>query len=615
MGDFYIAEDKKWYPLGVTETAEGYHFATTAGKESCSLILFREGKTAPAGRFPFRPEDRTGDVWNMTLSGSDFRGVEYAYEADGKLEADRYGLSFRGHEQWGNLNNVKKVRRAAVVREDFDWEGDRPLEIPYEETVIYRLHVRGFTKHASSGTENRGTFAAVAEKIPYFKELGVTAVELLPPSEFEEVMMPEHADGNPYGKDEPTGRLNYWGYGDGCSLAPKASYSSGKEKHPVREFRELVKALHKAGLEIIIELYFTGKETPGYALEAVRSWVERYHVDGVHLVGCAPVKVIGEDPFLSRTKLLANCWEGVDPGRSRHLAEYNDGFLTDMRRLLKGDEDQISNLVFRIKRNPEKVAAVNYMASTNGFTMMDMVSYDRKHNEENGENGRDGTDCNYSWNCGAEGPTRKKKILEMRKKQLRNAFMLLFLSQGTPLLLSGDEFGNTQNGNNNAYCQDNDISWLNWNQLKTNKDIYDFARYLIAFRKAHPVFHMEKEPRIMDYKACGYPDVSFHGEKTWCPEFENFRRQLGILYCGSYGIRPDGSEDDFFYVACNMHWEPHLFALPHLPKGRSWHMALNTDEGTRNGIYLPGEEKLLKDQRKFMVPSRSIVVFIGKKEA
>lgn len=613
MGDFYIAENRKWYPLGATRVRGGYHFATTAGEKSCALVLYRAGKTAPIQKISFREEDKTGDVWNMTLMGSDFQGLEYAYEADGILQADPYGTSFCGREKWGSLAQAKKTLKTPLDREEFDWEGDRPLEIPYEDTVIYRLHVRGFTRHSSSDTEEHGTFSAIAEKIPYLKDLGVTAVELLPPVEFEEVMMPEGAGKHPYVKEEPTGKLNYWGYTKGGVFAPKASYSSGKEKHPVKEFKELVKALHKAGLEIIVELYFTGEESPVFALDAVRSWVERYHVDGVHLVGNAPLKLIGEDPFLSRTKLIALSWDGVDGGRVRHLGEYNDGFLEDGRRLLKGDEGQINQLVFRLKRNPAKCAAINYIASTNGFTLMDMVSYDRKHNEDNGENGRDGTDSNYSWNCGVEGPTRKKKVLEMRKKQIRNALILVFLSQGTPLLLAGDEFGNSQSGNNNAYCQDNEISWLNWNLVKTNGDIHDFVKFLIRFRKAHPMFHMSGEPKVMDYKVCGYPDVSFHGVKAWYPEFENFRRQLGVLYCGEYGAKPDGTADDFFYVAYNLHWEPHEFALPHLPKDRKWQVAVNTDDGAVNGFYPEGEEKPVKDQKRFMVPPRSIVVLIGKK--
>lgn len=213
---------------------------------------------------------------------------------------------------------------------------------------------------------------------------------------------------------------------------------------------------------------------------------------------------------------------------------------------------------------------------------------------------------------GIEGPTRKKKLVDLRKKQLRNALLLLFLSQGTPLLMAGDEFGNSQGGNNNAYCQDNETSWLNWNQLKSNADLHDFVRSLIAFRKAHPVFHMASEPRVMDYLACGHPDISYHGVKAWFPEFENFRRQMGVMYCGEYGLRPDGTPDDYFFVTYNMHWEPHEFALPNLPKGKKWYMAFNTDDKAAGGFYPPGSEPEIASQKQFMVPPRTVVVFIGK---
>ena len=443
------------------------------------------------------------------------------------------------------------------------------------------------------------------------------------PNEFQEVMMEDGADGNPYATGTPTGRLNYWGYGAGYLFAPKASYTSGKEKEPEREFKDLVKEFHKNDIEVLVELYFTGEESAALAQEAVRFWVYEYHVDGVHLSGFAPAELLASDPLLADTKLLAGSWDGVrvpktaaaPKSRERrwHLGEYNEGFLIDMRRVLKGDEDQVGRLIYQTRRNPDAYGVINYMAATNGFTMMDMVSCEQKHNEANGENNRDGSDYNYTWNCGVEGTTRKKKIVQMRKKQLRNAFLLLFLSQGTPMFLAGDEFGNSQNGNNNAYCQDNEISWLNWHQLETNRDIYEFVKYMIAFRKAHPVFHLPVEPKNIDYLVCGHPDVSYHGVKTWCPEFENFRRQLGILYCGEYGRRADGTSDDYFFVAYNMHWEPHEFDLPKLPKGMQWTLCINTDDADNNGICPPesleaGQEPQ-EELRQYMVPPRSILVF------
>ena len=564
---------------------------------------------------PFPEEGKTGHVWSMTLNGA-FDDLYYAFEADGTRFSDPYGRSFAGRERWGRLSHAKRLLLSPVAEPEFDWQGDRPLHIPYEDCIVYRAHVRGLTKHASSGTEHRGTFRGVVDKIPYFKELGITTLELLPPVEFQEVMMPENVEGNPYGTSEPTGRLNYWGYAKADMFAPKASYAD-PGTNPVTEFKYMVRELHKAGLEVVPELYFSGKEVPEFVLETVRFWVREYHVDGIHLTGYAPTVLLAKDPYLADTKLWALSWEAEKPaaGEKKHLGEYNDGFLIDMRRALKGDEEQMSSLIYRNRRNPAETGVLNFMAGTNGFTMMDMVSYDQKHNEANGENNRDGSDYNYSWNCGAEGHVRKKKIQELRSRQLRNAMLLLFLSQGTPVLLAGDEFGNSQNGNNNAYCQDNEISWLNWNLNKWDQALLDFVKHVIAFRKAHPVFHMKQEPRVMDYLACGHPDISYHGVNAWQPEFENFRRQIGILYCGAYAKKPNGENDDFFFVIFNMHWEPHSFALPNLPKNLVWSLAFDTSDSAAGGYYEEGQERQILNQKNYMVPSRSVLVFQGKKKA
>ena len=608
--------------MGLTRTDGGIHVSAVAAAKACSLLLFvKEDKNGKEARFrevrniPFPEEGKTGHVWSMTLNGA-FDDLYYAFEADGKRFSDPYGRSFAGRERWGRLSHAKRLLLSPVAEPEFDWQGDGPLHIPYEDCIVYRAHVRGLTKHASSGTEHRGTFRGVVDKIPYFKELGITTLELLPPVEFQEVMMPENVEGNPYGTSEPTGRLNYWGYAKAGMFAPKASYAD-PGTDPVTEFKYMVRELHKAGLEVVPELYFSGKEVPEFVLETVRFWVREYHVDGIHLTGYAPTVLLAKDPYLADTKLWALSWEAEKPaaGEKKHLGEYNDGFLIDMRRALKGDEEQMSSLIYRNRRNPAETGVMNFMAGTNGFTMMDMVSYDQKHNEANGENNRDGSDYNYSWNCGAEGHVRKKKIQELRSRQLRNAMLLLFLSQGTPVLLAGDEFGNSQNGNNNAYCQDNEISWLNWNLNKWDQALLDFVKHVIAFRKAHPVFHMEQEPRVMDYLACGHPDISYHGVNAWQPEFENFRRQIGILYCGAYAKKPNGENDDFFFVIFNMHWEPHSFALPNLPKNLVWSLAFDTSDSAAGGYYEEGQERQILNQKNYMVPSRSVLVFQGKKKA
>ena len=604
--------DGACYPIGFTKKDGAAYVSAVSSAESLMLVLYEQGKDEPLKKIPFPESGRMGDVWGMKIEGMDFRGVVYCLEADGILCSDPYGKAFTGREAWGDLTQAGVVLKSPADEEVFDWEGDEPLGIPYEDMVMYRIHVRGFTRHPSSKVKEKGTFCGIIGKIPYLKKLGITTLEIMPVNEFDEVIMPPDIAGNPFGQAGPTGKLNYWGYAPAFYFAVKESFSSGTCGSPSQEFKLLVKELHRAGIEVIPELYFSGKESPAFVLDAVRYWIREFHVDGIHLVGFAPTGLLGADPYLSRTKLLATSWDGVPGGKHKHLGEYNDGFLVDMRRLLKGDEDQMNNLIFRSKRNPKDYGLINYIAHTNGFTLMDMVSYDMKHNEENGENNQDGNSYNYSWNCGVEGPTRRKKVVELRKKQIRNAILLVMLSQGVPLLLAGDEFGHSKGGNNNSYCQDNEISWLNWNQQRTNKDLWQFVRHAIEFRKKHPVFHMSREPMVMDYLSCGHPDVSYHGVKAWCPEFENFRRQLGIMYCGQYAEKPDGGPDDYFFVAYNMHWEPHEFALPNLPKKMKWHLAINTDAKEINGIYEEGSEPEAQDQKQFIVPPRSIVVFIGK---
>ena len=363
-------------------------------------------------------------------------------------------------------------------------------------------------------------------------------------------------------------------------------------------------------------------------VDVLRFWAAEYHVDGIHIVGYAPLETIVKDPYLADLKLWAKNWDevrlekGTDrssrskeekKGPGRRLSAYETGFMLDMRSFLKGDEGMLNQVALHVKDNPDTVASINYMANTNGFTLLDMVSYDHKHNEDNGEENHDGTDYNQSWNCGAEGPVRKKKILALRKRQLKNALTMLFLSQGTPLIMAGDEFGRTQKGNNNAYCQDNEISWLNWNLSDAHKGLYEFTKELISFRKKHSLFHRSTEPTLMDHKSVGLPDVSFHGEKAWCPDFERYSRQLGVFYSASYGENADGSEEPYFYTAYNMHWEPHTFALPNLPSGYSWHQVLDTAEDNMNGFFTEGKEKLLDDQKEALVLARSIQVFAGLK--
>ncbi|MDO4295349.1 MAG: alpha-amylase family glycosyl hydrolase [bacterium] len=600
------------YPEGLTQTEDKVHFTVVTSGKQVKLCLFEEGEEKAFCTLPFPKEAKFGNLWSAFLPKDGLDNLEYAYEIDGVCMPDACARRYRGRETWGDAVQAKNPARSVICFEEFDWEGDQKPNTPFRDTVVYKCHVRGFTAHSSSQVEHKATFAGITEKIPYLKALGVTALELMPMIEFEEVMMQERrGQTKSYRSQETDGRLNYWGYVAGAYFAPKSSYSS-EPRNPEREFKTLVKTLHKNGMELYIDLFFTGQERPAQVLDILRFWVREYHVDGIHMVGFVPEAMVGEDACLCQTKLFYSNWNAVRDGEERHLAEYNDGFQNALRCFLKGDEDKVGSLAMYVRRNPAEHAVINFMANNNGFTMMDLVSYDQKHNEENGENNQDGSMYNYSWNCGVEGETRKKKVLELRRKQLRNAFALLFLSQGTPLLLAGDEFGNSKKGNNNSYCQDNEVSWLDWKLLEKNADIYEFVSKLIAFRKEHPVLHQEKEAKMMDYLACGCPDVSYHGVKAWCPEYDYFRRQLGVMYCGEYAQKSDGSKDAYLFVAYNSHWEPHEFALPNLPRKMKWHIAINTDDAKNNGMYPEGKEPLVKKQKQFMVPARSILVFLSK---
>lgn len=612
------------YPLGVTLTEDGAEILVQAEAETMTLVLYRTGESEEPERIHFKPEERIGNVWTMSLSGYDFANLEYGFEADGKWMVDPCAKAVTGREVWGDTGRAETAVKARMASGGFAWDDDKNPVIPYSETIIYRLHVRGFTKHEASYIRNKGTFAGIVEMIPYLKELGITTVELMPVTEFDEVIKEEIPSEIPGGKSQmkPNGKLNYWGYGPSFLYAPKASYGTGFM--PVEtEFKIMVKELHGAGMECVLEMFFTGEETVGQVLDVLRYWVQEYHVDGFKLSGAVPTDVIAEDPFLANTKLFAEDWQSVlskqkNTGgngakeqktgsisvREKNLAEYNDKFQTDMRRILRGDQGMVESLMKWTMKNPGDHAVINYMANTNGFTMMDMVSYDEKHNEANGEENQDGSDCNFSWNCGVEGRTDAEKVLKLRKQQLYNAFMLLLFSQGTPLIMAGDEFGNSQNGNNNAYCQDNETGWLDWKLLEENADLFLVVKEMIAFRKAHKAFHMDHAAKNTDYKSLGCPDVSFHGQSAWKTDTDYFRKQLGVMYWGPYSKTEEGTPDYTFYVAYNMHWGTHKLGLPRLPKGQVWKVLYDTSGGAA----------IVKDRIHAQVSPYSIVVFVAVEE-
>ena len=615
----YRNSNRILYPLGVTQEEKSAHILVQGHGEEVFLLLYRPGEKKPCEKIPFDPKHRMGDVWSLELDRADLASFEYNFMIDGKIVADPYARILTGREKWADRKRAGKPVQCRVLSEAFDWEDDANPEIPYADTILYKLHVRGFTAHASSNVSARGTYAGIVEKIPYLKDLGITAVELMPVTEFDEVMMSSSGNGFHDAKPEPTGYINYWGYGPSYLYTVKSAYASHGEMSAESEFKTLVKELHRAGIECIPELYFTGKELPGEIVSVLRYWVEEYHVDGFHLLGFPNLLLAAEDPFLKRTKLFAENWNEVmdrrpkkgyiTPGdgpvsvAEKNLAEYNMQFMEDMRRFLKGDEGMLQAFEFRNRRNPAEYAVVNYMANTNGFTLMDAVSYDRKHNEKNGWNNTDGDNNGHSWNCGAEGETDDPNVNGLRRRLIKNAFAALLCSRGPAMFFAGDEFCNTQFGNNNAYCQDNIISWLDWSRLEEFKEIHDFVRHMIQFRKEHPILRKMTKP-----SSCQFPEISVHNGTPFNASTDYKTKLIGIMYAGR---NEEDTEDDIVFYCMNAYWEPLVMQLPVLPNGKHWHVDTNT-----NAEYFDGEDFTAKTEllgvNTIRVPARTTIILVAE---
>lgn len=599
------------YPLGVRFVPEGMRIAAVCERmrgEDDALeagIILYDKKHRDGVRIPFPKESRVGSIHAMLLKGYQDKTCSYLFYRGGRIWQDPCCKRIENPHRYGVPG--KRMPRCMVQASDYDWEDDRTLELPYEDMILYALHVRGFTKHKSSGVKHRGTYAGIVEKLPYLEELGITSALLMPCYEFDEIMeriapyaamtmeqaaasyrqTPEQTgadaatqekDGGADAKDD-TYRVNFWGYQKGFYYIPKSGYACSQDA--VTEYKDMVKALHRSGIEVLMQFYFPPEISPMEMLEILKYWVLEYHIDGFHVLGAdLPIALFAKEPLLAETKLLTieqYCPEASDSiAYTRRLGWLSDGFLYDMRRALKGDDNLINQLIFHVRNNRADTGIVNYIAKWDGMRLRDLVSYDRKHNEGNGEDNLDGTDYNCSWNCGVEGKSRRKNIAQLRMKQMMNAMSLVFLSQGTPLLYSGDEFGNTQEGNNNPYCQDNAITWIKWNQMESGRELLEYTKQLIALRRAHPILHGQEPLKGMDYLSCGYPDISFHGREAWRPDTGPASRSIGIMYCGYYGEMDGHQDDTFFYIGINLHWQGRYLGLPQLPKDKEWVMYAST---------------------------------------
>ena len=610
-------------PLGVTGMGQEFMFAAAVpesrtGERECRLLLYKKGEETSEQEFAMEPEPGQGEVHTVRVKLPNPEEYEYNYKINGSIITDPYARLVRGNETYGR---VCSETRGAILTETFGWGNALSPRIPLSEVILYKLHVRGFTMNSNSGVKHKGTFAGVAEKIPYLKKLGINTVLLMPCVELLEAsgrnlvhghsaeflkFYKEHPDAEMTEKrlreemNEKEVRINYWGYGAKCwYFAPKASYAADS-LNPVREMKRMIKQLHENHIQVFLEFVFDLAMPCMLSLDCLRYWAMEYRIDGFQISGSqALYSAAAEDPYLKDRTLIADGWPwGCEPGR-RRLAVYQRDFSHHVRRFLKGDGGQAEAFAENMKRNPSGFGTVNYITDQNGFTLYDLYSYEEKHNQENGENNRDGNDYNFGWNCGQEGPAKSRAIQKLRLQMVKNALAALLLAQGTPLIYAGDEYLNSQNGNNNAYCQDNETGWVDWKKTRARQELLEYTRRLIALRKSYAALHNSKELGGADRMRTGRPDISFHGVRAWFPDYAEYSHTLGILLNGSYS----GEEEDV-YMIFNMHWEAMEFDLPKCAPGRRWHMLLDTSGD--------GAHEIPEPKECCCVPGRTVVVLTEK---
>ncbi len=562
--------------------------AENPGKEPLflQLVSLKSGKVIK--EIPFDEKQNTGAVGNMLLNDIDIEKTGYRLRSGEEVFTDPYSFGISGNEKWGKNNAVSRFLPETEPEHEC-YQGNRP----FSDLIIYYLHVRGFTKHKTSGVKAPGTFEGVVEKIPYFKGLNINALELMPCYDFNETIKEKE----PESQEEAVRdshiqknkkRLNYWGFTSGNYFVPKNSFSATGDG--IASFKDMIRNLHKEGIEVIADFYFEPSHTARFIVDVLRHWVVNYGVDGFALFGAdIPIKDVLRDPYLRDGKFIfekspeESCPDYLSGDMKDRIAVLDQGFLYDNRRFLKSDADMLGSFARHLLEEG-KCGRINYMASFNTLTMNDMVCYDRKHNEENGENNTDGSDNNFSWNCGVEGRSRRKAVLALRDRQIRNAFIYLMLSRGTPRILMGDEFRNSQKGNNNPYCLDSPVTWLNWEDEKENSSLTEFVRTLTALRNENPIFR-----HAVSKKAGRYPETSFHGEMAWQAMFHDYFRHIGVMYSG----------DQLYYCAYNMHWQVEKLALPKSGKDMKWGVIINTNNEKKNPVINEGF---------IHVPPRSVVI-------
>ena len=618
----YLIKEGDYCKMGAVCKENSITF-TFAGQEEqpCSILLY-DKKNSTTEEIAVPQEFCVGSLHSIEIQGLEYTQYNYNYKIDGQVIVDPYARRIIGREKWFETSRYSANYQVCggFAQSDFDWKQDKAPKIIEQDMVMYKLHVRNFSMDSGERAAVKGTFDAVIHKIPYLKELGITTVECMPIYEFEELVIPQEADLPDYvtWKEErrtsqkeavQIERVNCWGYVKGDYFAPKASYAKGKDAE--NALKTMVYTLHEAGMECVMEMFFPGSVNQNLILDALRFWVMEYHIDGFHLVGeNLPIRAIAQDLVLSRTKLF---YESFDEDllewnkKHPHLYIYRDEFLYPVRKMMNHMDTSLTAFADQMRKQKENAGFINYIASNNGFTLWDVFSYSEKHNEDNGEHNADGNDWNYSANYGVEGVSRKRYIEQLRAKQLRNAVTILALGQGVPLIYEGDEIANSQKGNNNAYCQDNKTGWVNWRNEKKYGWLTEYVKKMLAFRRAHPILHMDKPMQMHDYKGLGYPDLSYHCDSAWVTGFEQSRQSVGMLYCGLYATDCAKHTDDLIYIAYNFHTGKQFLALPKLQKKQKWYRVVDT--GLEGGFL---EESLAVQADRVEITGMSIQILIGK---
>ncbi|MGN0485120.1 MAG: glycogen operon protein GlgX [Lachnospiraceae bacterium] len=593
----YSVKEGNYSVMGTQCEHDTITFTFESERESdCAILLYRKNHAEETIRIEVPSDDCIGSLRSVAITGIPWKRYDYLLEIDGKKKVDPYARKITGREQWADKKrrNPSDELKSGFDFQTFSWEEDQKIEIPKMDMVLYKLHIRGFSMDDPTVRgKKKGTFLALQEKIPYLKSLGVTSVECMPVYEFEEI---EFEESEPEGfvpeslqkaqaiekteKTQPIKKINYWGYVEGNYFAPKASYAYGASAS--NELKELILALHKNHMECILEFFFPADMDQNMITEILNYWVKEYHVDGFHLLGNnLPLASLTQSRLLSRTKLFCDHIPDelqTETKGYQNLYEYNDKFLYPIRQMMNRMEGDMRAVTGQIRRQRTTLGYVNYMASNNGMTLADVFSYSEKHNEENGEENEDGTNWNFSNNYGVEGPTRKRYIQQIRRQQMKNALALVFLSQGVPLIFSGDEFGNSQKGNNNAYCQDNKIGWVNWREMEKHQDLLKFVRDLSKFRQTYPVIRKKEPFQFADYEQTGAPDLSYHCKTAWVTGFEANCLAVGIYYCGRQKKKNGESELVKLYIGINFHNGIQELALPQIEKTQAWYQIMDTGQ-------------------------------------